>query len=108
MTWNHRVIRTKDPVGDGVSYAIHECFYQKKADTLPYSWTQDPVEVASDTRRGLFWVLSVMAEAVGKPVLEIAGDKLREIEPAQELSDDLRKVLDFGKEVGLGENEVAP
>lgn len=107
MSWNHRVIRTEDD--GGPCYAIHECHYDKKGDTIPIMWTAEPTAVLSDTRHGLFWVLSVMTEAVGKPILEIdeTGKKLREIEPAKELSDDLKRVLEFGKAVGNGQADPA-
>jgi hypothetical protein len=103
-SWNHRVIRHQEPDGDAY-YEIHECHYDKRGDAIPRAWTESAVSVGSDTRAGLFWVLSVMTEAVGKPVLEIVGDKLREIEPSQELSDELKRALEYGKAFGLGEVE---
>lgn len=104
MTWNYRVIRTEDD--GGPCYAIHEVIYGDSGNIE--GWTADPVHVLSETARGLFWVLSVMTEALGKPVLKIVGDKLEEIEPAQEFSDSLKAVLEHGKLVGKGEDEYDP
>jgi hypothetical protein len=100
MSWNHRVIRHEDEIG--IAYFIHECHYANKGDTIPTRWTSEPVEVHSDTRTGLFWVLAVMTEAVAKPVLEIRDGKLVEIEPAQELTDDLKKAVAANKEFAEG------
>lgn len=99
MSWNHRVIRGED--NNEAWYAIHECYYDK-SDDVPTSWTVEPVDVSSDTRVGLFWVLAVMTEAVAKPVLEIRDGKLVEVEPAQELADDLSKAIAANKEYAEG------
>jgi hypothetical protein len=104
MTWNHRVIRTEDAAGP--FYAIHEVIYGD--DEVVIGWTEEPVHVGAETARGLFWVLSVMTEALGKPVLQIVGDRLEDVEPAQELSDMLKAVLEHGKLVGKGDDEYAP
>ena len=101
MTWNYRVIRAEDE--GGPCYALHEVIYSD--DGGIQGWTADPVHVISETARGMFWVLSVMTEALGKPVLKIVGDKLEEIEPAQEFSDSLKAVLENGKLIGKGEDE---
>lgn len=100
MTWNHRVIRSED---DGEAhYAIHECFYDNKADTIPTSWTENAVEVCSETRSGLLWVLAVMAEAVSRPILEVQGGKLVEVEPVVNSSDDLTRAIKNNKEFAEG------
>src|SRR4051812_33106664 len=99
MMWNHRVIRTEY---DGEpSYSIHECFYEK-SDTLPSSWAESPVDVTAETRTGLFWVLACMTEAVARPILEIRDDKLVEVEPVHELTDDMKKALASNKEFAEG------
>lgn len=100
MSWNHRVIRGEDE--GGAYYRIHECHYDKKGDTIPTSWTEEPVHVQAETRSGLFWVLAVMTEAVARPVLEIRDGKLLEIEPVRELTDDLRKAIAQNKEHAEG------
>lgn len=102
MRWNHRIIRHADE--GGPSYRVHECYYDKKGDTIPTKWTADPVYVGAETRAGLFWVLSKMVEAVGQPVLEIRDGKLAEIEPAKELPDDLKKAIGSGLEFADGMN----
>ena len=100
MSWNHRVIRTEQ--NGEVCYAIHECHYDKKGDTIPTSWTTEPVNVLSDTRVGLFWVLAVMTEGVAQPVLEVRDGKLVEVEPKRELTDDLKKAVAHNKEYAEG------
>lgn len=100
MGWNHRVIRSEDAAG--VSYAIHECYYDKKGDTIPTSWTEDATDVSSETRVGLFWVLALMTEAVAQPVLEVKDAKLIEIEPVRELTDSLKKAVAANKEYAEG------
>ncbi len=100
MSWNYRVIRTEDE-GD-VCYAIHECYYDKKGDAIPASWTKEAVEVLSDTRVGLFWVLATMTEAVARPVLEVRDGELVEVEPVRELTDDLKKAVAANKEYAEG------
>lgn len=100
MSWNHRVIRHEDE--GGVTYAIHECHYDKKGDTIPTSWTENAVAVSADTRVGLLWVLAMMTEAVAQPVLEASASKLVEVEPVQELTDDLKKAVAANKEYAEG------
>lgn len=102
MVWNYRVIRTVDDErGGDVSYDICECYYENKGDTIPTGWT-DPAPVRSETRSGLLWVLAVMTEAVARPILEVQAGKIVEVEPAQELSDDLRKAIDANKKYAEG------
>ena len=101
MPWNHRVIRTED--AGGPCYAIHEVVYGDDGDIQ--GWTEEPVAALSETFRGLFWVLSVMTEALGKPALKIVGDKLEPVEDAMEFSDSLRAVIEHGKLIGKGEDE---
>lgn len=100
MSWNYRVIRSEDDLG--TSYAIHECFYEKKGDTIPHRWTKEPVDVHSETRAGLFWVLAVMTEGVAKPILEEVNGSLVEVEPVRELTDDLKKAVAANKEYAEG------
>ena len=101
MTWNHRVIRTED--AGGPCYAIHEVIYGENGKIE--GWTEEAMTVLSETRRGLFWMLSVMTEAVAKPVLEKRGNELVEIEPAQELSDNLKAAIEHGELIGRGDDE---
>lgn len=101
MGWNYRVIRTFHEGTSEASYDICECHYDNKGDAIPTSWS-DPIPASSDTRTGLLWVLAVMTEGVGRPILERQGDKLVEVEPVQELSDDLRKAIGANKEYAEG------
>lgn len=101
MGWNYRVIRTDD--NGGPCYAVHECQYANKGDTIPSSWTTDPADVLAETRDGLFWVISVIVEGLAQPVLEVRGDKLVEVEPKRQLSDDILAAISMGKLVGTGD-----
>lgn len=100
MSWNNRVIRSEDEAG--VCYAVHECHYDNKGDTIPTRWTEEPVAVMAETRTGLFWVLSVMTEAVAQPILEVRDGKLVVVEPVRELTDDLKKAITANKEHAEG------
>lgn len=100
MGWNHRVIRSEDETG--VTYAVHECHYEKKGDTIPHSWTEQPAVVLSETRTGLFYVLAQMTEAVAQPILQVKDGKLIEVEPVRELTDDLTKAIKQNKEYAEG------
>ena len=88
MHWNYRVIRSQQDRDAEAVYAIHECYYETPGDKIPTSWTEQPADLLSETRSGLLLVMSKMAGAVGKPVLEERDGKLVEVEPMQELSDD--------------------
>jgi hypothetical protein len=100
VSWNYRVIRIEE-AGEAC-YALHECHYANKGETIPTSWTEEPTDVSSDTRVGLFFVLAIMTEAVAQPVLEERDGKLFEIEPVQELTDDLKKAVAANKEYSEG------
>lgn len=100
MSWSYRVIRTEN--WEGAIYALHECHYDKKGDTIPTSWSEESTDVSSETRTGLFWVLAVMTEAVAQPVLEIRDGKLVEVEPERQLTDDLKKAIGANKEFAEG------
>src|SRR4051812_28612986 len=95
MGWNHRVIRTEETImaETEIFYAIHECFYEKKGDTIPNRWTEKPVGVLSETRGGLLAVLAQMADAIQQPVLEEKDGKLVVVEPKREFIDDLTNAL---------------
>lgn len=106
MGWNHRVIRWEQKVGDDIDagYAIHECFYDKKGDTIPTSWTERPAIVMSETRGGLLAVLAQMAEAIRQPVLEEQNGRLVVVEPERQFIDDMTNALkaikdEFGEPV---------
>lgn len=79
MHWNHRVLRTSDKVF-GMSYAIHECFYQKYDDTIPHAWTDEPVPVHGETLEELRTTLNWMLSALEKPVLVDIDGRAMEVE----------------------------
>jgi hypothetical protein len=100
MSWNYRIIRSVVEA-DEVTYALHECYYGNNGDAIP-TWTSEPANVLAETRAGLLWVLSVMTEALARPVFEVKDGKLVEVEPAQQLSDDIRKAISNNKKYAEG------
>ena len=68
MTWNYRVVRFEDVVGDDEWYEIKEVFYDTTGKPVGYS---DAV-CGSDTYDGLFKCMGMMQSAHAKPVLDEA------------------------------------
>lgn len=68
MTWNYRVVRFTEIVGDEEFYEIKEVFYDTSGKPVGYS---DAV-CAADTYEGLFKCMSMMQSAHAKPVLDEA------------------------------------
>jgi hypothetical protein len=64
--WNFRII--KSGKGKDAYFGIYEVFYDEKGN--PNSCTEDPVEVSSESMKGLKWVLKKMILGSKKPVLE--------------------------------------
>jgi hypothetical protein len=67
MSWRHRIVhRTYTHKNGEIEhiYGIHECY------TDPYGWTENPVDVSSDTVEGLRWVLEHMLKALDEPIIE--------------------------------------
>ncbi len=63
----------------GASYAIHECFYTKPTDSIPYTWTKTPEPVFAETPKELRKTLKSMLRATKEPVLAEYTDKLVEL-----------------------------
>lgn len=103
MSWNYRVIRFDEECGP--VYEIYECYYSRKGETIPTRWTEEPAHLISETRNGLLFSLSMMAEAVSHPVLEIHEGRLREVEPKREFGDELKRILEQAKTIGTGDHE---
>ena len=78
MSWNYRVIRSRQPNGE-FYYAIHECYYEG-GDRLPDRWTASPVSVGGETHAELLTTLQQMHRAMLEPVLEQCGERLVEID----------------------------
>jgi hypothetical protein len=76
MSWNYRVIRSREPNGE-FYYAIHECYYGD--DRLPHSWTASPASVSGETHAELLTTLQQMHRAMLEPVLEQCDERLVEI-----------------------------
>jgi hypothetical protein len=89
MGWNYRVIRIEEQ-GEPV-YAIHEVFYDQAGKIN--GWTKEPVNVVSDDRLGLLYVLTKMVEAEGQPVLEEIAGSLIEVEPRRIQTDELANCI---------------
>lgn len=66
MTWNYRVVRFTEIVGDEEFYEIKEVFYDTSGKPVGYS---DAV-CGADTYEGLFKCMSMMQSAHAKPVLD--------------------------------------
>ena len=65
MSWNYRVVRFTEIVGDEEFYEIKEVFYDVAGKPVGYS---DAV-CGSDTYEGLFKCMSMMQSAHAKPVI---------------------------------------
>jgi hypothetical protein len=68
MTWNYRVIRTRDLATGELSYAIHEVYYDKHGK--PTSCTEASIAPFGETPEELKRCLELMAFALKKPVLD--------------------------------------
>ena len=68
MTWNYRVVRFTEVVGDEEFYEIKEVFYDTSGKPVGYS---DAV-CGADTYEGLFKCMSMMQSAHAKPVIDEA------------------------------------
>lgn len=77
MTWNHRIIRQKAPEGE-YFYQIHEVHYDK--DMYPTVWSTDSASVSGDSVNDVLWSYNKIKKAFNKPVLEVVGGKLEEVE----------------------------
>lgn len=97
MSWNYRVFRITNPDNSGF-YEIREAYYK---DGVVTGWTDSGSLVGADTSLDLLTVLAMMGDALGHPILDAVTGQ--EIEPARELSDDLRRAL---KSVGRDLFEV--
>lgn len=77
MSWNYRVIKFEDDIGeDGNYYEIKEVFYDAAGKPVGYS---DAV-CGSDTYEGLFKCMSMMQSAHAKPIInekEFYGNNTR-------------------------------
>ena len=69
MSWNHRVMKSKD--GEDDYYQIHEVYYNNKGE--PDSWTKNGVMVGAESVEGLRWVLEKMLESLDKEILDYEG-----------------------------------
>lgn len=67
VTWNYRVIKTKQPDGSPW-YQMHEVYYSE--DGIPNASTRDAVDPCGETKTDLLWTLDRMREATEKPALE--------------------------------------
>ena len=87
MHWNYRVVRQKG-VHDGtpwVYYAIHEAYYRGKQVS---AITKDPVDVGSETLKGLPDILKKMARATRQPTLDYETRKEINMTKDQKLAEE--------------------
>ena len=68
MSWNYRVVRFTEIVGDEDFYEIKEVFYDNLGKPVGYS----DANCGADTYEGLFECMSMMQAAHAKPVLDEA------------------------------------
>jgi hypothetical protein len=68
MSWNYRVIRTRDPATGECSYGIHEVYYDKH--NKPTSYTEASIAPFGETPKELKRCLELMAFAFKKPILD--------------------------------------
>lgn len=80
--WNHRVIRATDPTGE-TYYTVHECFYRKDGDKIPYLWTEGPARPIGESVEDLRWSLEKMAASLSHPILEERGKKRKKLVPIE-------------------------
>jgi len=66
MSWNYRVLKTKD--GDDDFYQIHEVHYDKQGNVEAY--TKEGVTVAGNDIADVKWVLMKMLSCLEKDVIE--------------------------------------
>ena len=69
MSWNHRVLRTKDEGGEW--FAIHEVYYNDEDGSVK-AWTSQPVSPSGETLDVLKKELEMFTRALDKPVLDVA------------------------------------
>jgi hypothetical protein len=72
---------------------MHECYYGHEGDALPTSWAPEQSPVRAGSRDDLFWTLAAMTEAISKPVLEVRDGAPVEVEPALELTEELKAAI---------------
>lgn len=77
MTWNYRVIRSKDPDGE-YYYAIHEVYYNNNQE--PDSWSRDAIRMFEYSMSELEEEFGRLRKAMSKTVLEEFEGKLVEVE----------------------------
>lgn len=69
MSWNHRVVRHKEPKMGDEYLAIHEV-YCMDDDGKVSCMTEEPVKLIADDLEGLEWSLKMMLKATMKPILD--------------------------------------
>lgn len=65
MTWNYRILAHKE--NKNWFFQIHEVYYNKKGK--PTGYTENAVEIMSESVEGISWQLEQMTECLNKPIL---------------------------------------
>lgn len=73
-SWNYRVTRTK--VDGEYVFAVREVYYTYGQ---PHSWSRDPIAPHGESWHELAEDLVKMDRAVSQPVLDLTGDKPRDM-----------------------------
>lgn len=72
-TWHYRLIKHIYPKGE-VHYSVHE--YYPATEDVGEAWTENPVELWSETPDGMQWMLSAVAEDIAKhKIIEVEHDE---------------------------------
>ena len=76
--WNYRVVKKKNPDTGETYFEVCEVYYDK--EDRPHSWTEDKNLLVYEELDEVREAYKEIQTAFDKPVLEVVGDSLREIE----------------------------
>ena len=77
MSWNHRVVRTKDLPNEGYSYGIHEVYYDEGGSVA--GLTMNATTPYGETLQEMATELERFSKALEKPVLELVDGRYVEM-----------------------------
>lgn len=72
--WNYRVVRTKE--GDEYVFDVREFYYENGQIA---AWSRDPIAPGGESWHELADDLVKMQRAVSEPIIDLTGDKPREM-----------------------------
>jgi hypothetical protein len=77
MSWNYRVIYHVNEDEGWEWFGIHTCYYKRKKDKIPHSWSSETVSLDRDSLDDLVMEIGRFQAACEKPILYIKKDKLK-------------------------------